>query len=842
MKAVNFEFTSYDFNLQERRAIFNYKTEFKGKDPILWTEVIALPEITNLQNIPKQQLEKILQSLHIILGISYWKFYCATNIKLNYQLTNKEAEFWNTVYQKGLGEFFYKNNLDPKISPQFPYDKKNNLNYTDQAENNINKNNNYVAKCLVAVGGGKDSIVSAESLKQSNVNFDTFFIETNGKSELIDKVANIIGKKFIKIKRTLDPKVSDKHLYNGHIPISAIYGFLGIFYSILNGYKYFIVSNEHSSNFGNLEYKGLEVNHQWSKSKEFEQMLQNYVKEFVKSDVIYFSLLRSFFEIRITEKFANYKKYFPFFSSCNKNFSKDNNSNKLWCGQCPKCLFAFLLLSAFLGKKELIKIFKKNLYQEKSLLPLFSDILGLGKMKPFDCVGTFTEAKAAMYLAEKRFKSDFIVKNLFSKLKITKDQVKEVFKTNDSLSPLQFKFIATENVLILGYGKEGIASRKYIEHKYSKVKIGIADEKQDKNYLSKQNNFDFAIKTPGINKKYLSIPYTTGTNIFFSEIKGKNTIIGVTGSKGKSTTATLIYEILKTAGKNVKFLGNIGKPMLEVLLMPISSDTIFVLEMSSYQLDDITFSPDISVVTNLFPEHMDFHGSLENYFAAKKNIINFQNKNNYFIYNKNNKLMTSWLKDYSGKAIEFAKNIPLSDSEIPLLGEHNRDNIKAAVSVAKIFNISDEVICTAVKSFKGLEHRLEFVGEFSGIKFYNDAISTTPESTIMAIKAIENIDTIFLGGQDRGYDFSELTKLIAKSKIKNVVLFPDSGKKIIKGIANLNILETKSMRQAVEFAFKYTKANKVCLLSCASPSYSVWKNFEEKGKQFKEEIIKFSKK
>ncbi|MCX6722890.1 MAG: hypothetical protein NT094_02355, partial [Candidatus Staskawiczbacteria bacterium] len=153
--------------------------------------------------------------------------------------------------------------------------------------------------------------------------------------------------------------------------------------------------------------------------------------------------------------------------------------------------------------------------------------------------------------------------------------------------------------------------------------------------------------------------------------------------------------------------------------------------------------------------------------------------------------------------------------------------------------VSDKIIKEAIQKFKPLPHRLEFVGEFKGIKFYDDAISTTPESTIMAIETLKNVDTIFLGGQDRGYNFGQLEKVIKKYKIKNAVIFPDSGKKIkIKG---LNILKTKKMQDAVKFAYKNTATGKICLLSCASPSYSLWKNFEEKGDQFKKFVKQYSK-
>ncbi len=903
-KATVFEFTSYSFDPAKKLAVFNYKTEFSDRESLTFTETILLPK-TPATDIPKELLEKLLQSLHIILGISYYKFYCgpaeranpaqrgATKVKLPYALSKGEAEFWNIVYKKGLGDFFYKNNLNPKISPQFPYKKNTKISNLKFKISN--------SRCLVGIGGGKDSIVAAELLKQNGFDITAFVVQTNKESALINSIIETIGIGDLKIQRFLDWQVFQQHQYNGHIPISAVYAFLGVFAAALYNYSYVIMGNEYSSNFGNLKYKGLLVNHQWSKSFEFEKLFQDYVKNSISPDIFYFSLLRPFYEIRIVKMFAQYKKYFPHFSSCNSNFKINPNhreslhqsalsqrksamlqGNMLWCGQCAKCVFAFTLLSAYLGKKELLDIFGKNLYEDKNLLPLFKDILGFGTMKPFDCIGTFQEARVAMHLAKKNFSKDFIVAQLsgptppsgvrpslagsgpakladkmndtiliedYARAKLSP----EVFKTQKENSiPEHFKFLGMESALILGYGKEGKITEKYLKKYYPKIKIGIAEIHNEKEVFRvvprkiprHSAAFDIAIKTPGIKKELVKIPYTTATNIFFSRISGKNTIIGVTGSKGKSTTSSLIYHILKTAGKNVELLGNIGKPMLQALLKPVPKDRIFVLELSSYQLDDIKFSPDIAVVTNLFPEHMDFHGNVKKYYETKKNIIQFSRyagsreaRQNYFIYNPKNAEMKKWLKDYKGKAMPFSKKTYQSN----LIGEHNKSNVQAAVSVTKILGIPENIIKKAAKNFKGLPHRLELVGEFKGIKFYDDAISTTPESTIQAIQALKNVDTIFLGGQDRGYDFSQLEKTIKKYKIKNVVLFPDSGKKISKSTKGLNVLKTHSMQEAVKFAFQNTKKGSVCLLSCASPSYSLWKNFEEKGNQFKLFIKKFGK-
>jgi UDP-N-acetylmuramoylalanine--D-glutamate ligase len=826
-----FEFSSYKFNPKNRKIFFNYKIKFKNKNPLTFKETIILPIIPDLKKIPQKLLNNILQSLHLMLGISYYKLYCPPKITIHYHLSKEQADFWNTVYRKGLGEFLYRNNLEPKKIAKFPHLKIKtcpiNLQYPERA--------------LLGIGGGKDSIVVAELLK--NFKTTSFLIETQKKDFLSENIIKKIGTPSLKIKRIVDHKIfkSYEGAYNGHIPISAIFAFLGLFSAIIYKYKYVIVGNEHSSDFGNLQYKNEIINHQWSKSIEFETMLQEYTKKFITPNITYFSILRQFYEIRIAQMFAKHKKYFSMFSSCNKNFRIfKKRPNSLWCGECPKCVFIYLILSPFLNKKELFNIFQKNLFENKKLLPIFRDILGLGKTKPFDCVGTFEESQAAFYLIKDKFKNSIIVKTFLSKIKIKNPAqlLKKVFSINPvSTIPTQFQFCGIKNILILGYGVEGQATYKYLKKNYPKLKIGIADKKQSTNYLDKQKNYNFAIKTPGISKQFMTISYTTATNIFLSQ--NKNKIIGVTGSKGKSTTASLIYEILQTAKIKTRLLGNIGNPMLEILMRPIDENEIFILELSSYQLDDIKFSPNIAVIINLFPEHMTYHGDVKKYYQAKKNIINFQQKNDVFIYNPKNKKLITWAKHSNAKAIPFKQKKLFKNLKTNLIGKHNEENIQAAIIVAKLFNISNSIIKKALLNFKPLPHRLEFIGEFKGIKFYDDAISTTPESTIMAIKALKNIGTIFLGGEDRGYNFLKLEKVLQKYKIKNIILFPESGEKILKFKKEFNVLKTSSMEQAIKFAYKHTPQNTVCLLSCASPSYSLWKNFKEKGEQFKFFVKKY---
>ena len=409
---------------------------------------------------------------------------------------------------------------------------------------------------------------------------------------------------------------------------------------------------------------------------------------------------------------------------------------------------------------------------------------------------------------------------------------------------MKLKDLKNKRILILGYGKEGKATEAFLKKAFPSILVDHTDKKMESAYLERQKEYDVVIKTPGIPKKFITVPYTTATNLFFESCPG--VIIGVTGSKGKSTTSTLIYHILKSSGKPVHLVGNIGNPALLELMLPRGKDDIFVIELSSYQLDDIAYSPHISVMLNLFPEHMDYHGDVSTYFESKKNIIKQSKENDFFIYNPQYEDLVQLAKNTYCRAIPFTELIPLSDNKIPLLGEHNRTNIKAALTVVSLFDISEESIKKSLLTFKPLRHRLENIGTYREITFYDDAISTTPESTICAINSFPKIGTIFLGGFDRGYDFGKLSQVIIDQKIPNIVLFPDSGDtifKLLKKVVGIKFrfLKTKSMEEAVVFAYENTPVNTVCLLSTASPSYSLWKNFEEKGDLFQFFVKKYQR-
>jgi UDP-N-acetylmuramoylalanine--D-glutamate ligase len=415
-----------------------------------------------------------------------------------------------------------------------------------------------------------------------------------------------------------------------------------------------------------------------------------------------------------------------------------------------------------------------------------------------------------------------------------------------------------KNVCILGFGKEGQSILRALNAHATHCEITIADRNASlvappekcwlqvgTGWLMNLEKFDVLIKSPGIPPSILhthSSLLTNATQIFLDTVaEDRATVIGVTGSKGKSTTASLIFELLTAAGKNASLIGNIGNPALDYLERS-QENAFFVLEMSSYQLMDVTRSPHIAVVTSFFPEHLDYHGSLEAYKEAKKHVTRFQTEEDLVFFLHDSPGAREIAEESAGKKIPFGpQDAPVAIGETKLLGVHNLSNIAAAWKVAQELGIPKETCLDVFRNFHGLPHRLQDLGVFHDITWVDDAISTTPESTIAALDALgSRVATVILGGQDRGNDFSELAKRIKGSSVRTVILFPGSGPRIRKVLedaeATVTFHDADSMEDAVRIAQESTPDGMICLLSTASPSYGMFKNFEDKGDQFKQWI------
>lgn len=391
-----FIFDSYGFDESTGKISLQYKLD----DEVEFMETIQLPEGMSRKITDRLALDRAMFALHLIGGMSYYKTCLPKTIEIRSgKLTKEQAEFWNSVYQNGLGEFFFQNQIDFRGLINFPSvlePKTYNLEPSARP-----------TKILTPVGGGKDSIVTIELLKKSGMPQTLFRV---GSHPLIDAVAETAGAPLLSVKRALSPVLFDLNeegALNGHVPITAYLSCLCVVMAELYGFSHIAFSNERSANEGNTEMFGMEINHQWSKSMEFEKAFRNYVSTYITKDVEYFSMLRPLSELHIVQLFSEYPQYFDSFTSCNTNWrilSKPKTEiTERWCGQCPKCAFAFTMLAAFLTKETVVEIFNgKNLFEYEELVPLFEELLGIRNIKPFECVGTPEETYAALMLASEQ--------------------------------------------------------------------------------------------------------------------------------------------------------------------------------------------------------------------------------------------------------------------------------------------------------------------------------------------------------------------------------------------------------------------------------------------------------
>lgn len=438
-------------------------------------------------------------------------------------------------------------------------------------------------------------------------------------------------------------------------------------------------------------------------------------------------------------------------------------------------------------------------------------------------------------------------------------------------------------ILILGFGREGRSTfrlfRKVFPSKHLTIadaSAGIADDEilkksenvsliTGKNYLNALNDHDIIVKSPGISLKDIKVDHSgiTSQTDLFLQLYGEK-VVGVTGTKGKSTTSTLIHHILTYSEKENVLLGNMGRPAFDHE-DEINPETTVVYEMSSHQLEYLSASPHIAILLNFYQEHLDAYRSYLDYRMAKWNICRFQYENDIFIINEDDELITELLVKIPppGKVYGFSMHREISagcfisDDKIifreegkdqvvfdlskkrKLQGEHNIRNIMAAIIATIKLGIDPVIIAEAVAGFRGLEHRLEDCGLYNGRRFFNDSIATIPEACIAAIKAIGEVDTLILGGFDRGIDYSGLASFLSGSGIPHLVFTGEAGKRIAEQVNKAEgqqIFILEKFDQFIDVVKKVTPPGKVCLLSPAAASYDEFPNFEIRGRRFKELI------
>ncbi|MCL2110208.1 UDP-N-acetylmuramoyl-L-alanine--D-glutamate ligase [Microgenomates group bacterium] len=958
-----------------------------------------------LQKTHPQFIDNLIINIGLIELFSYWKLTCSPLIDIQVASLPPEAlAFWQKLLIKGMGEYFYVNNITDFAVPDFvrwqssetldtllcsswraegdpqkespPVKTKlSSIDFnltkavpelvssespspeTKSSQIQNHHRGKFCSPPLVGFAGGKDSLLSALLLKN---NFSALIVHPASPSAQNTALALDPALPLHHVHRHFDPQLFELNrqgFLNGHVPFSASLAFLANLSQALGGYSSFIVSNEHSASEDSLIFQNQPINHQYSKSLEFERDFNTYVHQFISPHLHYFSLLRPFHELKIAQLFAQLSlpEHLSVFRSCNIG-QKENT----WCHHCPKCLFVFLILYPFLDETTLTtQIFSRNLFADDSLLPFARELAGLTDSKPLECIGTIEEVCCAFYLSINKYLSQS--RPLPPMLALIKEQIidpqtswderaQAILSSYQTDSPLpswatrltyplanmhHLSHLSSQPTLILGAGREGLSLYHFLRTYFPRLPLTIADQKplskwgdqwkqillddhdlttiDGDNYLGDLSSFPVIFRSPGIPLSLIgerlekemgnlsSIDFasdesrartgivesgwraegdpqkelaatannffgggattgpashrsktnrgqlclTSATSIFLQLFSSQ--IIGTTGTKGKSTTASLIHHLLKESGLPTILVGNIGTPALNHL-SSITPDTIIVMELSSHQLQDLSLSPHIAVIQDINPEHLDYYPDFAAYVAAKAPITAHQSPDDYVIFNPN------FTRPSQLAASSLAQKVPLSLADLPpssLRGEHNLQNIAAAVTVAKLFSLTSDQISRALTTFSPLEHRLQFIKTVNGADFYNDSLATTPEATIAAIKSFPDRPLILLaGGYERHQDYRALATTILEHNVPAVILFPTTGERLREEIENLSSMTGPASRQSVIKTPQFFPAtslpeafsllppllkkypSSVVLLSPAAASFNLWPDYAARGRSF----------
>ncbi len=447
--------------------------------------------------------------------------------------------------------------------------------------------------------------------------------------------------------------------------------------------------------------------------------------------------------------------------------------------------------------------------------------------------------------------------------------------------------LSGKRVCILGFGREGRSTLKWLFRHYRQQvhTVTVADKNPaitrennpelegchiitGENYLSTVNQCDIIIKSPGVNlvSSGVVIPaekITSQTDLFLRQFHRQ--CLGVTGTKGKSTTASMIYDMLCRCGRKAILTGNMGKPPLDSWEQ-VTPQTVMVCELSSHQLEHITTAPAVAVLLNLFQEHLDHYSSFEDYQRAKFRIAALQQEGDVIITHYEDMIIKTMLESLQGvrkvryfswapprvagmgvdgarilwRDAEKEQVVTYTHRAAHLKGKHNVMNFMAAALAAMETGCPLSMLGKTLEAFKGLDHRLQYVGSFRGVNFYNDAIATVPEASMAAVEALKNTGTLILGGQDRGVDYQPFAQFLSNQPIENYVFMGEAGKRMLEALKSCskriihNILFTEDLAQAVQFALENTPRGKSCVLSPAAPSYDAFRDYAHKGQVFKE--------
>lgn len=405
MVGTSFTFNSTQWSDDRRMCTFTYDLHTDEQQFTL-NETIMFPE--EMHDTPLMQ--RLTRALHLALGISYYKSFVSPRISHPYAMDDSEAAFWNSVYVNGLGEFLLKNNLNADVLARF--EAQDGITLPD-ATAKLD-----VSKALLGIGGGKDSIVAGELLKSLEVDLTGFVLATGEQRGQTESVARVMGIDLLAIERRIDRQIIEintlEGAYNGHVPISLIFALCGCMLAAQSGSGNVVVANEASASLPQAMHDGQPINHQWSKSLEFERLFQEFITTQIANDLHYFSAIRPLTSLGVMQIFSEYKQYFDVFTSDNSLFKLEpgERDHPRWSLDSPKSLSSYILLAPFVSDDELIHIFGRNFLDEDRLQELFISLLGRSSRQVLDCVGTPDELLFSLQLLERdgRFTDSALMK------------------------------------------------------------------------------------------------------------------------------------------------------------------------------------------------------------------------------------------------------------------------------------------------------------------------------------------------------------------------------------------------------------------------------------------------
>ncbi len=438
------KFIYKNFEILEDNENIYLKYYFEIQNLCTFSPNITIPKKEyEIFNLNTNLVKNIAFHIGMIESISYWKSTCSEYFYIECgKLSQEQIEWFKKLIYFGLGEFRFVNNIKSSQADFIKIISNGNF-------YNLEKNKNVLNDVIIPIGGGKDSNVTLELLKKMQYKRFGFRINQNEVSYKCAKIAGLLDNEIIEVTRKIDPELitlNKKGFLNGHTPFSALVAFLTYFVATIFGKKYIVLSNEDSSNESNV--KGENINHQYSKTIEFENDFRNYVKKFICiNGPEYFSFLRPISEIQIAKLFSELEEYHKVFKSCNVG---SKSTPWKWCCECPKCLFAFIILSPFLYKEKLIDIFGKDLFEKENLLQIFKELCGYENIKPFECVGTYQEIRYAIsetIRKNKSIKLPFMLQYYKDNFEMIDLDILNYYNNNNNL-PYEFEKVLKESLKI----------------------------------------------------------------------------------------------------------------------------------------------------------------------------------------------------------------------------------------------------------------------------------------------------------------------------------------------------------------------------------------------------------